>query len=169
MSFREYNNKFNSTCDEINESIARYHGIKCFEDGDDTNLMTTNVIVLHVCDVINIIMSMKLNTLPDLYLKTGLFNHLYDELCHQLSFAFISPANMKFFLTHIDFFYMCYAYFRNTSFVPIRTTVLLDSPIFVESSYFTNNDHFKNYQFGKLQEFNEYHDKMITKIVYRSI
>ena len=169
MSFHNYNLKFNSICDEINENIARYHGIKSFQDGDDTNLMTTNVIILHICDVMNIIMSMKSNTIPDLYLKTGLFDHLDDTLYRQLNFSFVSQKNMKLFVRHIDYFYMSYAYFGNTSFVPIRTTVILDSPIFVESSYITNNDHFKNHQFGKLQEFNEYQDKMVTKIVYRSI
>ena len=169
LCFDEYKTKFNSTSDELNSFIYKYHGWKCFEDGDVTNSTSTNIIILHLCDVMNIIQCKEGNVVPDVYLKTNLLSSLDSRLCNLLDIALVGEGNMKFFLFNIDYFYICYGYFGNTSFVPIRTTVDSASTVFQEGSFFTNNEHFRNHQEGKLMELNQNEENMITKMVYRSI
>ena len=102
-------------------------------------------------------------------MKTSLLKTIDRKLSDQLSLEFISETNRKFLIAHVDYLYMCYGYYGNTSFVPIRTNIDIKSDVFLESSVFTNSTHFTNHQEGKLMELNETEQKQVTKMVYRSI
>ena len=75
----------------------------------------------------------------------------------------------NFFKIHIDFFYLCYSYYGNNSFVPIRTRVLEDNLILKEGYFFTNNNHFVLHQIGKLKEFNQNDKNIEAKVKYRTV
>ena len=168
VSFNEYRVKFDSVTDEINRAISRYHGLMCYEDGDCTNKMCSNIIILHICDVMNIMTSANNNSIPELYLKTSSLCTLDQRLCNQIELNFISSINTQFFLENIDYLYTCYAYFGNMSFVPIRTLVPLDSRTYRQASFYTNNSYYQQHQKGKLMEFNQNEKSDMAKVVYRS-
>ena len=169
VSFDEYKIKFHSICDKLNKAISQYHGIKCYEDGDSSNQSVTNVIILHICDVLNIMLSEVEEKVPHLFMDTSLFRMIDRRLSKEVQIPLLSRTEKKFVIQHVDFFYMCYAYVGNYSFVPIRTKVERDCDIFKTSSFFTNDEHFIKHQKGKLSAFNEREDKMFTKMIYRSI
>ena len=169
LSFDEYKIKFHTICEHINSAISQYHGIKCYEDGDSTNQNVTNVIILHICDVMNVMVCECEEKSLDLCIDTSLLRTIDKRMSKELDIPMLTPIEKDFFLLHIDFFYMCYAYVGNYSFVPIRTKIDIDSYIFKISSFFTNDDHFIQHQKGKLSAFNEREDKMYTKMIYRSI
>ena len=169
LSFKDYGHTFNSVCEDIDRSIRKYHGIKCYEDGNVTNGTTTNVVILHVCDVMNIIISQQSGRVPPVFLKTGLFKELKTSATYEFLDTYFTIKNREFLLEHVDFFYLCYGYFGNHSFVPIRTLVFEDSNVFKDSKFLTNDNTFVNHQMGKLKSFNQNNDKVISKMVYRSI
>ena len=169
LSFNRYKTLFDSVVDEINGSISKYHGYKCYEDGNSNNGGTRNIIILHICDVINIISCQDDKCIPDLFIKTRLMSELDVRMCEELDIHFSTVEIKEFFRFQMDFFYLCYAYFGNTSFVPIRTSVDIESDILNKSSFFTNDEHFINHQHGKLKELNQTEHNSITRIVYRSI
>ena len=169
LTFEDYKLKFNSVTDEINRSICKYHGIKTYEDGNETNQVVSNIIILHICDVMNILVEKEKTTVPEVNLITSLLKTIETKLSNQLTFNFISESNRTFFMAHIDYLYMCYGYYGNTSFVPIRTKIDINSDVFSESCMFANNRHFLKHQEGKLMELNETEQKEVTRMVYRSI
>ena len=164
-----YKIKFDSICKDINSAIKQYHGIKCYEDGDSSNATTTNVIILHIYDAINIMSSQLKNIIPELIVATKLLGSADDRISKELEISFLSSDNKEFVLVHIDLFIRFYAYLGNFSFVPIRTKVNMDSDTFKISSFFTNDNHFIKHQKGKLLAFNQNEEKIFTKMVYRSI
>ena len=169
MTLDEYSNKFNIVCSNIDKAIRKYHGIKCYEDGNEGNTSTANVFILHVCDVMNILHCKRNGGMPTLFLKT----RLLKEICSNAIFEFLSTYfnenSTKFLFNNIDYFYLCYAYFGNYSFVPIRCMVDDESTSFKESKFFTNNPEFVYHQMGKMKAFNQTNEKTISKFVYRSI
>lgn len=169
MSFDNYKTEFNGICQEISQAIKQCHGIKTYEDGDESNETISNIVILHVCDIMNLFMCKENNTTANLFLKTTLFDTIPQRLSDQININFISEERKEFFITHIDFFYMCFGYFGNTSFIPIRTSINRESEIFIESKFFTNCEHYKKHQIGKLKEINQNEIKMITRLVYRSM
>ena len=169
LSFPEYKIKFYNVCDDLNSAIAKYNGIMCFEDGNKLNSTGRNVIILHVCDIMNLMICKKENRNCNLFLKSNILDTIDNRLKNSIDMDYIREDCRVFFWSHIDFFYTCYGYLANTSFIPIRTTVKLGCDTFKESSFFTNNDHFNNHQKGKLMQFNQSEDKVITRIIYRSI
>ena len=169
LSFNSYRTLFDAVVDQINGSISKYHGYLCYEDGDITNGSTRNIIILHVCDVINIISCQSEDRIPPLYIKTRLMSELDPRMCRELDVTFSTNEIKELFMLQMDFFYVTYAYFGNTSFVPIRTSVDNQSVILNNSAFFTNDDHFVNHQHGKLKELNQTEHNSITRIVYRSI
>ena len=169
LSLEEYKVMFHSICHKINTAIRQYHGIKCYEDGDSSNATTTNVIILHICDVMNIMSSQLKKSIPEVIVTTKLLQSFDQRISNELEISFLSCENKKFFLSHIDFFYMCYGYLGNFSFVPIRSKVDIDSDLFKMLSFFTNDNHFIKHQKGKLLALNQHEEKIFTKMVYRSI
>lgn len=169
ISLKEYGTLFNSVCSDIDRAIKTYHGIKCFEDGDDKNETIANVFILHLCDVLNIIHSQTSEMNPTLFLKTGLLKVLRRKTTYEFLETYVKGKNIDFLMKNIDVFYLCYAYFGNYSFVPIRTLVAHDSVVFKESKFFSNNPHFVRHQVGKMKSFNQNNRPRTSKMIYRSI
>ena len=168
ITYDKYQKSFYSICSNINDAIRDNHGIKCYEDGDTENRMSTNVFFLHVCNIMNLIVSKRECKVPQLYIKTNTLNKISTDMCFDDETVFITASNRPMFLEHIDYCYLCYAYICNNSFIPIRSLVDMNSKTFNKSLFFTNNRHYVNHQHGKLQEFNCNNDNLVSKMLYRS-
>ena len=165
-----FRTKYNSICQDINKAIHKNHGVQCYEDGDSKNLLTTNVIYIHICDVINIMVDKKkYNKQPEVVVKTTLLRTIESTLINDYEINYLKKEDIEFFFMYADLIYITYAYWNNHSFIPIRTGIDNNSQIFEKSSFFINNDHFLGHQFGKVQEFNQNNDLVTSKMVYRSI
>ena len=169
MDFNSFSSQFNDICMDIDSSIRQNHGIKCYEDGDASNNDASNVMILHICDVFNIMQSYRENSVPVLYIKTRLLREVSSSITNEFQKSFLKEYLVPFFWNNIDFLYTCYAYYGNFSFVPIRTLVDKDNEMLKSSSFFTNDEHFVNHQIGKLQEFNQNESNFVSKLAYRSI
>jgi hypothetical protein len=170
MSFKHYKKYHEGLLMIIDHMIKQHHGVECYLDGDLNNSTPTNVVILHVCDVLNIgkckrlglpmpevmVASTKLQRVPST-IKTSLLDHL------------IQNTLLTFILNESDHLYTCYAYFGNHSFIPIRlnmTNLQTDMP---NASFFMMNEFFVNHQKGKLQEFNRTNTNDVAQEVYKSI
>ena len=169
LDMKLYKEKFDSVCGELDAAKSKYHGICCHEDGDEDNTSVANVFVLHVCDIMNLLVCKKNETIPELELTTNLLKSIDDKVCIGNELNLVTETNREFFMSHIDYFYVCYAYIGNTSFTPIRTRVEKNSQTFVISSFFTNDDHFNNHQGGKMMQFNQNNERFVSRMIYRSI
>ena len=165
----DYKKKFDKVCKELDVAKKKYHGICCYEDGEELNASISNVFILHICDIMNLLVCKENGIIPQVELGTNLLKEIGNKVCIANEVAFITKSNSDFFMRHIDHFYVCYAYVSNTSFTPIRTRVNKDSSIFVRSSFFTNDDHFNNHQAGKLNLFNQNNEQITSRMIYRSI
>ena len=169
ISFDEYKSKFVSTCNDLDISIRDYHGIKCFLDGNENNNELRNCCVLHICDIMNIVNNVRLNMTTDLFLTSALLTSVDSvSISDYFMNKYLDESNRVFFEIHLDFFYMCYGYYSNHSFVPIRTRVNRSSSVFTSSSFFTNDSHFVDHQKGKLLEINQNESSMETRVLYRT-
>ena len=54
LSFDDYKLLFYSTCDNIEQSISKYNGVVCYKDGNWENTEDTNIFILHICDIMNV-------------------------------------------------------------------------------------------------------------------
>ena len=166
----EYSDMLREACIDIDSSIRDYHGIVCYVDGNHHNRSIGNLYVLHVCDVMNIMVSSMKNKIPKVVVKSSLLMTIPgDHIKNDLMQTHLRKKNFEFFFAHIDFFYMIYGYYNNHSFVPVRTQVSIHSRVFRKSSFFTNDDHFIRHQKGKLIEFNQNEKRSESKLIYKSI
>ena len=125
----------NDLCEDIDASITKNHGVRCFEDGDKDNLMVRNVFYLHICDVINIIITRTSGEAIDVVVPTDLLTIIPKDMTNDFELKFLREENRAFLMEHADFLYYCYAYIGNHSFIPIRTKLNDNSSIFVESPF----------------------------------
>ena len=169
MSREEYVTKFYSICDIIDSEIRTSHGIKYFSDGDVDNNQARNVYYMHVCDIMNIIISQKRGSTPFLGIQTELLNELNSTNTTNKFVELFTTDKLNFLYLNIDTYYISYAYYSNHSFIPTRTQVDEEDPEFTLSSFFMNDPHFTTHQRGKLQEINQNEHEYITRLVYRSI
>ena len=119
----------------------------------------------------NIMIEARNNTTPKVQLKTALLKDLPESVAvvNEFSYKYLEKKHLEFMIIHMDFFYLCYGYYSNHSFMPIRTSVPGNSSIFKVSSFFMNDDHFVNHQKGKIIEFNQNEANLISRIMYRTI
>ena len=169
VSYESWLHRFDKICIDIDACIRQYHGVKCYEDGDKSNNEVNNIMILHICDVLNMMVAFRRNEIPTVVIKTRLLENICTEIVNDFQLQYTDTYDMIFFWKNVDFVYTCYAYLGNYSFVPIRTLVKKDDTTFKESVFFTNDDHFVKHQKGKLQEFNQNENKVVSKLVYRSI
>ena len=124
LSFDEYKLLFYSTCDNIEKSISKYNGVVCYKDGNSENKEHKNLFILHICDIMNVMTNSHNNRLTDITVRSNLLSDLKEKkVVNQFEKEYLRKENHDFFLKHIDFLYVCYAYYGNNSFVPIRTSV----------------------------------------------
>ena len=165
-----YKERFEQTCLNLDKSIVDFHGVRCYRDNDPHNNATNNYFVMHLCDIFNIMIHANFGTQPELKLKTQLLKNLPEHgVINELESRYLTEANKSFLIHHIDFFYLCYGYYGNHSFVPIRTSMEKNHLIFQTSSFFMNDDHFVEHQKGKLKEFNQNESRTVSRLIYRSI
>lgn len=170
LSMTDYRRLFKSTVANIDASIQKYHGIKCFRDGDITNRKVNNIFFLHICDIFNIMVAKEADYIPTIKIRSALFQNISNNnICNEFEEEFLESPNRDFLLYHIDFFYMIYCYYSNHSFMAIRMNVYKHSTIFKQSSFFTNERHFIDHQYGKLKEFNQNNKHLQSRVMYRSI
>ena len=160
---------FYKVCNIIDTSIKEWHGIKCYEDGDIKNENPTNYYILHVCDVMNIMVHINDTDQPKLVVESSLLKTISATIkISGFDIFYDTNTYHSFFKTHVDIFYLCYAYYGNYSFVPIRTLVSKEDSMFKQSSFFTNDDHFVKHQSGKLQEIKQNEKKYVSRAIYRT-
>jgi hypothetical protein len=74
VPFEEYNTLYWAVCNKIGDAIRMKHGIKCFEDGDSSNENPVNIIYMHPCDVINVMLRKNLMlSKPRVVVQTSIF------------------------------------------------------------------------------------------------
>ena len=158
------------TCIDVDKAIRDYHGIVCYHDGNHHNTSLSNIYVMHVCDVMNIMVASMKGNIPKVVVKSTLMVNLSgDHIKNELMQTHLRKINFDFFFAHIDFLYMIYGYYSNHSFVAIRTEVSINSRIFKQASFFTNDSQFITHQEGKLIEFNQNEKRSETRLIYKSI
>ena len=166
----EYSLLFEETCVYIDTCISANHGIRCYTDGDIKNKSNTNNWFLHVCDMLNILYERRGDCIPKVVVKSTLLDKLPSKkIVNDLDSKNIPLKNRNFMMLHVDYFYICYGYFGNYSFVPIRTQVDKESKVFHLSSFFSNDDHFMTHQKGKLQELNQNEKGALSRMMYKSV
>lgn len=169
LNIEQYKAKLYSVFEGIDNAIRTNHGIKCYADGDRTNLDGMNVFFLHICDVLNLMVMKKKEYIAEVVIKSNMLKDLPVNITNDFETHFLKHSNEAFLYSEVDFIYYCYAYLGNTSFIPIRTKIDINDDIFINSRFFMNNDHFLKHQYGKLQEINQNGCGFISKLAYRSI
>jgi hypothetical protein len=152
----------------IDELIKMNHGIKCFEDGDTNNNDIRNVIFLHVCDVFNILMNKKRNKTTTLLIKTQLLKEIKPSMVDFLTSEILNETYMNYLVDNIDHMYTNYCYYGNGSFLPIRTHIAEDDPVFKNSRFFMNSIHYAKHQRGKLNYVNQTQKGTMNACVFRT-
>jgi hypothetical protein len=169
LPIQQWSNKFNSVTLAVDQAVRDCHGVKCYEDGDLTNEDPTNVFFLHVCDIFNIYCDRLNDRVPEVYIATNSFNVIHLDLRNMLTDSIMTQDELDFFVKEADFFYTCFCYYGNFSFLPIRTQVSSDNEAFRTSSFFTNDDYYRNHQRGKFLQISQDHQRMLTPVVYRTV
>ena len=169
ITIDQYKRSLYSLFEDIDKSIAKYHGVRCFEDGCISNRTYPNVFYLHICDVLNIIQNRMKNRSTEMEVKSDMLVAVSSIMKNDFESTYLRSENNDFLLCHIDFVYYCYAYVGNKSFIPIRTKTYNNCDVFESSKFFMNNEHFVMHQYGKMQEINQNGCGNISKIAYRSI
>lgn len=170
INFLEYIQMFYNTCNDIDSSKKKYHGVLCYGDGNSNNKRIDNCYFLHICDIMNLMSVQSKGSVPVIVVKTSMLETLPDEgVVNEFEISFLKKSNVPFLMVHLDFFYRLYCYYSNTSFMSIRTCVSRDNDLLKSSLFFMNDDHFLQHQVGKLTEFNQNEKDIQSKILYRSI
>jgi hypothetical protein len=170
LDFHTYKDLFHNVCCHIDRALHANHGIKVYEDGNMKNTKFTNVYYLHVCNVLNIFKSKETNTdKPIITIQTPLLEEVKMSSKNDLIHSMLTDDELDFLFKEIDFFYACFAYFGNFSFVPIRTYVKQDCVVFKKSRFFMNNSHFVKHQRRKLMEIHVHNEGLGSKIAYRTM
>ena len=165
-----YKDVFEQTCQIIDNSIVENHGVRCFTDGNPSNTTNKNCYFLHVCDIMNIMLSKHKNTVPGVLVQSNLLQNLPShDVVNDLEYNLLSQKLLMFLVIHTDYFYTCYGYYGNHSFIPIRLNVDRNNEVLTTSSFFMNDKHFVTHQFGKLKELNQNETNVISRVMYRSI
>jgi hypothetical protein len=137
----------------IEDATQQYEGIVCYENGDTPDNCSGNMLVLHVCDVINMFIEGAYNQRkPGLYLRTAMLGDLDTVTKITLFDDILTKNQLKFLVQEVDFVYAWFAYWNNKSILPIRTTVCKESTVFKKSAFFTNDKTFREHQEGKLRQ-----------------
>jgi hypothetical protein len=168
-SFETYVSKFYSVTTTIDRAIFVDHGVKVYEDGNMENDTIGNVMILHPCDIMNVHIHYLNNDVPELYVNSETLPSIRPNMMNELVHSMFDEDQLRFFEEEIDFIYLCYCYYGNYSFLPIRTRVPIDSTVFRQSSFFTNDDHFVQHQIGKLKAVNQDNRDIWLRTKLRSI
>jgi hypothetical protein len=170
ISLQEWKRRILSITDVIDATIYQNHGIKCYEDGNSRNNHISNVIYIHVCDILNLYMTgLKNLPSPRVVVVTQLLERFPEGMVDILTTDLLDTQKLNLLVEHIDFFYMFYAYYGNFSFIPIRSRLhcrLMDQ--MPHSSMFMNDEHFIRHQNGKMKQLNIDNPMMQTVAYYRS-
>jgi hypothetical protein len=154
----------------IDHTIQDTHGVECYLDGNMQNHKPSNVVILHICDVLNIAKCQQLNVpFPDVVVGTSKFNTIPTTIKNCLTDFLIEYSLVTFILNKSDHFYSIYAYYRNYSYIPIclgMTSLEHDMP---NAAFFMSNNYFVAHQRGKLQEMNLFNTSAMIKETYKSI
>ena len=170
ISFHRYEMWLSDIHKNIDESIKMFQGVLCYINDQREEETHDSHFILHICDVMTIIYDSHNKTGTEVVVMSTLLSDLDNEIIvNELESTYLQASNRIFFLIHMDFLYMCYCYFGNNSFVPIRTKVKLGNNLLKESSFFTNEDHFVLHQIGKMKEINQNDRRLQTRTIYRTI
>jgi hypothetical protein len=168
LSISEWRSRFMEVAAVIDESIRDCHGVQCHEDGDLNNHHVSNVFYMHVCDIMNIYQRRLIGEAPVLYLPSPTLDQIKLETRNMLTDRMLNRRQLNFFLQEIDFFYNCFAYFGNYSFVPIRTLVEEMGDTWPTATFYTHDNHFREHQEGKLNVIERDQNRMFSRVCYRT-
>ena len=97
LDYEDYKAKVDSVCREIDTYKSKYHGVCCYEDGDEQHTSISNVFILHICDIMNLLVCKANTTVPLVELKTNLLNTIDERVCIGDELNFITESNRDFF------------------------------------------------------------------------
>jgi hypothetical protein len=171
IDINTYRTKFMRICEKFDAAVYQYHGVKCYLNGDMTDDVYANVVMLHLCDLMTIFIHERSGLpSPDVVLTTPTFMNVPGPtMRNDLMENQLTEEEKNFLEEHIDYFYVCYCYWGNFSFVPIRTRLSNDVLNLEDSGFFMNNPHFIRHQRGKLEELNRNNIGFESRLVYRSV
>ena len=72
ISLEDYKLLFYSTCNNIENAISKYNGVVCYKDGNSDNNEITNLYILHICDIMNLMTNSHKNLGTDVTVRSNL-------------------------------------------------------------------------------------------------
>jgi hypothetical protein len=172
ISIDLYRDKFMRICRKFDAAVYTDHGVKCYINGNMEDDYYFNVIIFHLCDIMTIFIHERQGLpIPDLVLQTDMLTTIpSQEMVSDLMDVQMSVEEKNFLEEHIDWFYLCYAYWGNFSFVPIRSRMSNNVNDVEEASFLmTTNNNFIEHQRGKLEELNRNNPATESRMLYRSM
>jgi hypothetical protein len=165
-----WRSKFMRVSGHIDAAIRQYHGVKCYVDGDHNHDVYENVIIFHVCDIMTIFIHGR-NGLPrpEVVIPTHLLREIPANMVNDLMSHVMTTEDKNFLQENLAHFYVCFAYYGNFSFVPIRTRLSESIDYLDTARFFMNNETFFEHQRGKLKELNFNNERITSRMCYRSI
>jgi hypothetical protein len=86
MSLKAYKKYHEGLLMIIDHTIREEHGVQCYLDGDISNTNPSNVIILHICNVLNIAKCKRLGlTIPEVVIPSGKFERIPDTIKNRLT------------------------------------------------------------------------------------
>jgi hypothetical protein len=169
MKFKAYKKYHEGLLMIIDHTIQNEHGVECYLDGNISNTNPSNVVILHICDVLNIAKCKRLGlSMPEVMVTSSKLEVIPATIKNRLTDHLIENTLLTYILNESDHLYTCYAYFGNHSFVPIRLKIDNLKNDMPSASFFMTNNCFVNHQKGKLQEFNRNNTNKVAREVYKS-
>ena len=118
-----------------------------------TNNSRSNVIYLHVCDILSMMYARVLNEEnPRVILKNSKLEEISDEMIDELTVRVFNNEEKEYILDNFDIFYVCFGYWHNYSNLPIRFDVV-ENEGSKEASKISKDTFFKQFQIVKYEEF----------------
>ena len=150
---KQWKKRFNMMTDIIDDVINENQGFKCYLNGNNEDNATFNVICLHFCDIISILLHRrKMDIEAGVSLCSMTLSRIQPMLVDQLSTQILNEKGINFVLDNANFFYMIYGYWENKSKLSVRLKLNSELNTVPHAKVLVSDDYFYIAQKGKLQQ-----------------
>jgi len=150
---KKWKKRFEIMVDLVNQNIRESHGIKCYLNGNIQDEGTNNIIYLHFCDIISVLLHRRnLNMEAEVRLASDRLHMIQTTLKDNLSARVFNEKGINFLLDNADIFYMIYGYWHNFSKLSLRLWLSSELKTVQISRHLIKDGLFQYVQEGKIQE-----------------